>query len=167
MHNVTAHSNLGTHVVNATVFELCDSSSRVEMSSVSYTSKQRMFFYGTDVKNGCVRKARRRFQFKFQKVTVQNDISIHSIVNKLKQTVSLLCQKEPDQNVECSLKRNLMELVVDLNILLETFQTPRAGNWGFVNLSIICHKTRVTEIVAHKTMNSMYNVCCDPREYYL
>jgi hypothetical protein len=86
------------------------------------------------MKNGCIRKARRIFRPTFQKVTVQNEISIHSMVNKLKRRVSLLYQKESDQNVECSLKRNWMELVLDLNIPLETPSDALRRRLGFQKL---------------------------------
>jgi ABC-type hemin transport system substrate-binding protein len=52
----------------------------------------------------------RRFRDKFQDVTVPNRKTIHAIINKLRQTGSLLDKKEPIQNAKSSLKRKLVNL---------------------------------------------------------
>jgi hypothetical protein len=62
-----------------------------------------MFMYST-----CVMS--RRFQDKFQDVTVPNRKTVHAIINKLIQKGSLLDRKEPIQNAKSSLKRNLLNL---------------------------------------------------------
>jgi hypothetical protein len=45
------------------------------------------------VKSGCVRTVRRRFAHKFQDVTIPHRKTIHAIVNKVRQTGSLLDKK--------------------------------------------------------------------------
>jgi hypothetical protein len=49
--------------------------------------------YDTYVKSGCVRTVRRRFARKFQDVTIPHRKTIHAIVNKVRQTGSLLDKK--------------------------------------------------------------------------
>lgn len=63
------------------------------MPRVSYTLEQRLFMYDAYVKSGCVRTVRRRFAHKFQDVTIPHRKTIHAIVNKVRQTGSLLDKK--------------------------------------------------------------------------
>jgi transposase len=49
--------------------------------------------YDTYVKSGCIRTVRRRFAHKFQDVTIPHRKTIHAIVNKVRQTGSLLDRK--------------------------------------------------------------------------
>jgi transposase len=49
--------------------------------------------YDTYVKSGCIRTVRRRFARKFQVVTIPHRKTIHAIVNKVRQTGSLLNKK--------------------------------------------------------------------------
>lgn len=78
------------------------------MPRVSYTLEQRLFMYDTYVKSGCVRTVRRRFAHKFKNVTIPHRKTIHAIVNKVRQTGSLL-----DKRRTVSKRRVLTEEKLD------------------------------------------------------
>jgi hypothetical protein len=60
--------------------------------------------YNTYVKSGCVRKVR-RFLYTFKDLTAPNEKPIHTTVNKLRQTGSLLHRNELNKTL-CSVKRD-------------------------------------------------------------
>jgi hypothetical protein len=60
-------------------------------------------------------KVRGRFRHKFQDVTIERN---HITTNKFRQTGQIRPPKIPKQIAECSLKRNWMTSMLDLNIPL-------------------------------------------------
>jgi hypothetical protein len=91
--------NPESHVATAVAFDLCNKQSYlshviscIQVPQVSYTVGQLVFMYNSYVKIACARRVQRRFQHKFQGVTVPHRSTIHT-VNKLRQTGSLLDKK--------------------------------------------------------------------------
>jgi hypothetical protein len=64
---------------------------------------------------------------------------VYIIINKFRQTESLLGKKEPNQNAECPLKRNWMRHAAILGIfLLKIAWTLHTGDQGLSLQSEIC-----------------------------
>jgi hypothetical protein len=86
MHFVLASHNCGPMVLH---FKCSYLLLYVKRPCVTYTFEQ-VFMFDSYMRNGCIRKAKRRFWTKFQDVTVPNMISIiNTIISKLNQIVSL------------------------------------------------------------------------------
>jgi hypothetical protein len=64
-----------------------------KMPRVRYTLEQRVYIYDTYVKSGSARKVRRRFGRKFQDVTVPQRETVHRLMNKVRETESVLDRK--------------------------------------------------------------------------